>query len=108
MFDKYTFKGVPVPEKKKTEGEVDVEDDWFGKHKKDLDKASAEGIQMGSPLYTKFNRLLAGDMLEICSASTYRQASRQKKAEFRKEWAVPGLDSRIRGAANRVSNDNMF
>ena len=61
--------------------------EWYFKNQGALEKAQEEGINPGTPLYTKFNRLLAADNLEMCSKDQYRDMSIKQKSEFRKLWA---------------------
>ena len=74
-----------------SDADPDPADGWYGKHAGAFQEAAADGVHAGTPIYTKFNRLLAQDALKDIDVRAYKEANNKKKEEIRRLWAEQSL-----------------
>ena len=69
--------------------------DWAGQNHEGLNHDVANGVVAGTPSYTKFNRLLKLDQIDVTTKADYMNAGRKLKESIRKEWAQLNVDRSV-------------
>ena len=64
--------------------EPEVANNWFGEHVETIKKVQSEDMKSGTPIYTKFNRLVMADDIGVCTKAEYNAASNAKNRSNRK------------------------
>ena len=64
--------------------EPELANNWFGEHVETIEKVQSEDMKSGTPIYTKFNRLVMADDIGVCTKAEYNAASNTKKSSYRK------------------------